>query len=251
MKVEPSSLGYGVIYLIVPSDDEVGIVKKLKLIGEPFFVVSCLGDMTACAIIVEKDMEQKTELVKNLISSARIVLTVDAKDSEFRADLTKTDFKILEKLLKNPKEKIDAIAKSTKLSTKTITRTIEKFEVNPAIQFTIIYDPKKLEKFIAFALLVMVQSNIKKIKKEIENAFGDHFWQVPVTAKELLVLFMYSDNIYNADTMRHKIKEIGGVVFTEVFFPKKITMPTNWISNSIKNAVRSERLHVPIKQINR
>ena len=42
-----------------------------------------------------------------------------------------------------------------------------------------------------------------------------------------------------------------GVAFTEVFFPKKITMPTNWISNSIKNAVRSERLHVPIKQINR
>ena len=251
MKVEPSSLGYGVIYLIVPSDDEVGIVKKLKLIGEPFFVVSCIGDMTACAIIVEKDMEQKTELVKNLISNARIVLTVDAKDSEFRADLTKTDFKILEKLLKNPKEKIDAIAKSTKLSTKTVTRTIEKFEVNPAIQFTIIYDPKKLEKFIAFALLVMVQSNIKKIKKEIETSFGDHFWQVPVTAKELLVLFMYSDNIYNADTMRHKIKEIDGVVFTEVFFPKKITMPTSWISNSVKNAARSERLHVSVKQINR
>ena len=251
MKVEPSSLGYGVIYLIVPSDDEVGIVKKLKLIGEPFFVVSCIGDMTACAIIVEKDMEQKTELVKNLISNARIVLTVDAKDSEFRADLTKTDFKILEKLLKNPKEKIDTIAKSTKLSTKTVTRTIEKFETNPAVQFTIIYDPKKLEKFIAFALIAMVQSNIKKIKDEIETSFGDYFWQVPVTAKELLVLFMYSDNIYNADTMRHKIKEIGGVVFTEVFFPKKITMPTSWISNSVKNAARSEKLHVSIKQINR
>ena len=97
----------------------------------------------------------------------------------------------------------------------------------------------------------MVQSNIKKIKKDIEIEFGDHFWQVPFNAKELLVLFMYSDNIYNADVMRHKIKEFDGVVFTEVFFPKKITMPTNWISNSIKNAVRSERLHVPIKQINR
>ena len=249
MKVEPPSLGYGVIYMTVPSDDEASIVKKLKLVGEPFFVVPCLGDITACAIVVEKDMEQKTELVKNLISNARIILTMDAKESEFRVDLTKTDFKILEQLLKNPKEKIDVIAKSTKLSTKTVTRTIEKFETNPAVQFTIIYDPKKLEKFIAFALIAMVQSDIKKIKDEIETSFGDYFWQVPVTAKELLVLFMYSDNIYNADTMRHKIKEIDGVVFTEVFFPKKITMPTNWISNSIKNASRSEKLHVPIKQI--
>jgi len=249
VKVEPPSLGYGVIYMIIPSDNEAGIVKKLKLVGEPFFVVPCLGDITACAIVVEKDLEQKIELVKNLIGNARIVLTMDAKDSEFRADLTKTDFKILEQLLKNPKEKIDSIAKSTKLSTKTVTRTIEKFESNPAIQFTIIYDPRKLEKFIAFALLAMVQNNIKKIKKEIETGFGDYFWQVPFTAKELLVLFMYSDNIYSADTMRHKIKKIDGVAFTEVFFPKKITMPTNWISNSVKNAARSEKLHVPIKQI--
>jgi len=251
MKIEPPSLGYGIIYLTVPSDDEVGIVKKLKLIGEPFFVVPCLGDIMACGIVVEKDVEQKTELVKNLISNARIVLTLDAKESEFRADLTKTDFKILDQLLKNPREKIDSISKSTMLSTKTVTRTIEKFEKNPAIQFTIIYDPRKLEKFVAFAVLAMVQNDIKKIKKEIEDAFGDHFWQVPFTAKELLVLFMYSDNIYNADAMRHKIKEINGVAFTEIFFPKKITMPTNWIINSIKNASRSERLHVPIKQINR
>jgi DNA-binding Lrp family transcriptional regulator len=251
MKVEPPSLGYGVIYLVVPSDDEVGIVKKLKLIGEPFFVVPCLGDIIACGIVVEKDVEQKTELVKNLISNARIVLTLDVKESEFRADLTKTDFKILEQLLKNPREKIDSMAKSTKLSTKTITRTIEKFEKNPAIQFTIIYDPRKLEKFVAFAVLAMVQSDVKKIKTEIETSFGDYFWQVPFTAKELLVLFMYSDNIYNADVMRHKIKEIDGIIFTEVFFPKKITMPTNWISNSIKNAALSQKLHVPVKQINR
>ena len=247
MKVEPPALGYGIIYLVVPSDDEVGIVKKLKLVGEPFFVVPCLGDITACGIVVEKDVEQKTELVKNLIPNARIVLTLDPTESEFRADLTKTDFKILEQLLKNPREKIDSISKSTVLSTKTITRTIEKFEKNPAIQFTIIYDPRKLEKFVAFAVLAMVQNDIKKIKKDIENEFGDHFWQVPFTAKELLVLFMYSDNIYNADAMRHKIKEINGVAFTEVFFPKKITMPINWISNSIKNASRSEKLHVPIK----
>ena len=251
MKVEPPSLGYGIIYLVVPSDDESDIVKKLKLVGEPFFVVPCLGDIIACGIVVEKDVEQKTELVKNLISNARIILTLDPKESEFRADLTKTDYKILEQLLKNPREKIDLMAKSTKLSTKTVTRAIEKFEVNPAIQFTIIYDPRKLGKFIAFAVLAMVQNDVKKIKKDIEIEFGDHFWQVPFTAKELLVLFMYSDNIYNADVLRRRIKEFDGVVFTEVFFPKKITMPTNWIINSIKNASRSERLHVPIKQINR
>ena len=249
VKMEPPSLGYGVIYLVIPSDDEVSIVKKLKLIGEPFFVVPCLGDITACGIVVEKDLEQKTELVKNLISNARIILTLNAQDSEFRLDLTKTDFKILEQLLKNPREKIDNLAESTSLSTKTVTRAIEKFETNPAVQFTIIYDPRKLEKFIAFALLAMVQDNTKKVLKEIEVGFGEYFWQVPFTAKEMLVLFMYSDNIYNADIIHHKIKHADGVVFTEVFFPKKIAMPTDWITNALKNALRSEKLHVPMNQI--
>jgi len=182
-------------------------------------------------------------LKKNARKGKRVVRLHDGDPSIYGA--------IREQMDNLYKEKIDSIAKSTKLSTKTVARTIEKFEANPAIQFTIIYDPRKLEKFIAFALLAMVQTNIKKIKKEIETSFGDNFWQVPFTAKELLVLFMYSDNIYNADTMRHKIKQIDGVAFTEVFFPKKITMPTNWIINSIKDAARSERLHVPIKQINR
>jgi len=249
VKMEPPSLGYGVIYLVIPSDDEVSIVKKLKLIGEPFFIVPCLGDITACGIVVEKDLEQKTELVKNLISNARIILTLNAQDSEFRLDLTKTDFKILEQLLKNPREKIDNLAESTSLSTKTVTRAIEKFETNPAVQFTIIYDPRKLEKFIAFALLAMVQDNTKKVLKEIEVGFGEYFWQVPFTAKEMLVLFMYSDNIYNADIIHHKIKHADGVAFTEVFFPKKIAMPTDWITNAIKNALRSEKLHVPMNQI--
>ena len=249
IKMEPPSLGYGVIYLVVPSDDEVGIVKKLKLVGEPFFVVPCLGDITACGIVVEKDLEQKTELVKNLISNVRIVLTLNPQDSELKAKLTKTDFKILEQLLKNPREKIDSLAESTSLSTKTVTRAIEKFETNPAIQFTIIYDPRKLEKFIAFALLAMVQNDTRKVLKEIEARFGDYFWQVPFTAKEMLVLFMYSDNIYNADIMHHKIKHADGVVFTEVFFPKKIAMPTDWITNALKNALRSEKLHVPMNQI--
>jgi len=93
MKVEPPALGYGIIYLVVPSDDEVGIVKKLKLVGEPFFVVPCLGDITACGIVVEKDVEQKTELVKNLISNARIILTLDPTESEFGVEKRKKEGK--------------------------------------------------------------------------------------------------------------------------------------------------------------
>jgi len=126
-------------------------------------------------------------------------------------------------------------------------------QIHKKINYIYVLTPKGIAEKTKLTINFMKRKmkEYDELKKEIETSFGDHFWQVPVTAKELLVLFMYSDNIYNADTMRHKIKEIDGVVFTEVFFPKKITMPTNWISNSVKNAARSEQLHVPIKQINR
>ena len=41
MKVEPASLGYGVIYMTVPSDDEAGIVKKTE---------TCWGAIFCCTM---------------------------------------------------------------------------------------------------------------------------------------------------------------------------------------------------------
>ena len=78
------------------------------------------------------------------------------------------------------------------------------------------------------------------------------FWQVPFTAKEMLVLFMYSDNIYSADIMHHKIKHTDGIAFTEVFFPEKDN-DANKTGYAIlsKNAALSQKLHVHIKQINK
>ena len=50
--------------------------------------------------------------------------------------LQKQDLEILEKLIKDPRQKIEQIAKNTNMSTKTITRCIEKLYENDGIQFT-------------------------------------------------------------------------------------------------------------------
>ena len=42
IKVEPPALGYGVIYLVVPSDDESDIVKKLSLLENHFLLCPAL-----------------------------------------------------------------------------------------------------------------------------------------------------------------------------------------------------------------
>ena len=65
----------------------------------------------------------------------------------------------LNKALDTYRKLIETIAKNTKMSTKTITRCIEKLNKNEGIQFTTIYDPKKIKKFIPYAIITWIDSN--------------------------------------------------------------------------------------------
>ncbi len=52
LKIEPPVLGYGVLYFVVTGEDLDKILQQVKLIGEPFFVVPCVGGITVCSIVV-------------------------------------------------------------------------------------------------------------------------------------------------------------------------------------------------------
>ena len=55
LKIEPHLLGYNVIYLVTTGQDVNEIVNQVKLVGEPFFVVPCIGDtMTSISFFVPK-----------------------------------------------------------------------------------------------------------------------------------------------------------------------------------------------------
>ena len=69
------------------------------------------------------------------------------------------------------------------------------------------------------------------------------------TAKELLVLFMYSDNIYNADAMRHKIKKIRCCLYG---IQKRYA--TNWIYQKrikIREAARADQTNYLIDVVSK
>ena len=51
LKIEPHLLGYNVIYLVTTGQDVNKIVNQVKLVGEPFFVVPCVGGISALSLI--------------------------------------------------------------------------------------------------------------------------------------------------------------------------------------------------------
>ena len=244
LKIEPHILGYNVIYLVTTGQDVNEIVKQVKLVGEPFFVVPCVGGYSACGIVVKGEVEQKIAIIKNMLKQVRILNIFEAEDAGIESNLTKTDLDVIEQLLKNPREQIDVVAKNAKISSKTVARSIEKLQENPAFQFTLTYDPGKIKPYIAHAVLCVVNGNIETLLKVLRKQFEEHFMQIPFIAKNQIALFLYSEDIFEMDEMVQKASDVENVVAVENFMPKKISLPQDWIRNGIKENRKSERLHL-------
>lgn len=243
LKIEPPVLGYSVLYFVVTGKEIEDIIQKIQLVGEPFFVVPCVGGITVCSIVVKEDPEKKMNLAKNLLRDVRVLSIFEAKNPEIRSDLTKTDIEIIDILLRDPRLKIEEIAKKSGFSTKTIARSLEKLQNDEAIQFTLIYNPKNMGEFIPFAILVGV-TDVKKTLAKLAKVFSESFLQNPFVHMNQIVLFMYTDNIYKMDDLSGKVHDIEGIHSVDLFMPKKITFLNKWVKDAIIQAKKSKRLHL-------
>jgi len=244
IKVEPPVLGYGVLYFVVSGENISEILEQASLVGEPYFVVPCVGGITVCGISVKENMEQKIELAKKLMKDVRVLSIFEAENPGFSANLTKTDLEILEELIKDPRQKIEQIARNTKMSTKTITRCIEKLHENEGIQFTLVYDPKKIDNFIPHAILTWIEGDLNETLQNLNETFSESYLQIPFLAKNQIVLFMYSDNIYKMDELTQKVRNIKNIKSADLFIPKKISFYVKWIEKAINDFKKSPKLHL-------
>jgi DNA-binding Lrp family transcriptional regulator len=244
LKIEPPVLGYSVLYFVVVGKEMDHILDQIRLIGEPFYVVPCIGGITVCSIVVKEDPAKKMELAQNLLRDVRVLSIFEAKNPEIRSDLTKTDIAIIDILLKDPRLKIEEIAKKSSFSTKTIARSLEKLQNDEAIQFTLIYNPKNMGEFIPFAVLVGVKGDIKKTLAKLDKVFLESFLQKPFVHMNQIVLFMYTNNVYKMDDLAQKVHEIDGIQSVDLFMPKSITFPQKWARDAIVQAKKSKRLHL-------
>ncbi len=244
IKVEPPVLGYGVLWFVVSGENTKEILEQLSLVGEPFIVVPCVGGVTVCSIVVKDNFEQKIELASKLMKDVRVLLIFEAENPGYDTNLTKTDLEILEELIKDPRQKIEKIAKSTNLSTKTITRCLEKFNENEGIQFTSTYDPRKIEDFIPYAILTGIEGDLKKTLETLNNTFSESYLQIPFIAKNQIVLFMYSNSVFDMDEITQKVRSTKNVKSSDLFIPKKISFYIKWIENAINDAKKSSKLHL-------
>ena len=244
VKVEPPVLGCGILYIVVSGQNIDEILEQVSLVGKPYFVVPCIGGITVCSIVVKENLEQKVELARKLMSDVRVLSIFEAKNPEFNSNLTKTDLEILGELVRDPRQKIEKIAKSTSMSTKTVTRCIEKFHENDGIQFTLIYDPRKIEDFIPHVILALIEGDQKETLKNLNDLFSESYLQNPFIAENQIVLFMYSDSIFKMDELTQRVRTVKNIKSADLFIPKKLSFYLKWIKKAITDSKKSPRLHL-------
>lgn len=244
IKVDPPVLGLGVLYIVISGQNIKEILEQTSLIGKPFFVVPCVGEVVVCGIVIKENLQEKIELAKKLMKDLKVLSIFEAENPGFNSNFTKTDLEILKQLMKDPRQKIESISKKTNLSTKTITRCIEKFDENEGIQFTLVYDPTKIKGFIPHAVLTWIDGDLKETLKKMEKKFSDSFLQIPFIAKNQIVLFMYSKDIYNMDILTQKVRNMDNVKSADLFIPKKIIFYHKWLELAIDESKKSPTLHL-------
>ena len=244
IKVEPPVLGNGVLYFVVSGENMDEVLEQISLVGEPFLVVPCIGGVTVCSIVIKENLEQKIELAKKLMKDVRVLSIFEAENPGFNSSFTKTDFEILEELIKDPRQKIEKIAKNTNMSTKTITRCIDKFQKNDGVQFTLIYDPKRIKNFIPHAILTWIDGDLKETLEIMDNVFSKSYLQIPFIAKNQIVLLMYSENVFKMDELTQKVRMIKNVKSADLFIPKKIMFYNKWLENAVTDSKKSSKLHI-------
>lgn len=244
LKIEPPVLGYSVLYFVVTGKEVDYILDKIRLVGEPFFVVPCVGGITVCSIAVKGDPGHSMEIAKNILRDVRVLSIFEAGNPEIRSDLTKTDIEIIDILLTDPRMKIEEIAKVSKFSTKTVGRSLDKLQSDEAIQFTAIYNPRNMGEFIPFAILVSVEGSVRHTLSELEMRFKKSFLQKPFVHLDKIVMFFYSDNLYKIDELGQSVHEVKGIKSVDLFIPKEINFPQKWAKSTIEQAKKSKRLHL-------
>ena len=244
IKVEPPVLGYGVLWFVVSGENIKEILEQLSLVGEPFIVVPCVGGITVCSIVVKDNFEQKIDLASKLMKDVRVLSIFEAENPGYDTNITKTDLEILQELIKDPRQKIEKIAKNVNLSTKTVTRCLEKLHENEGIQFTVVYNPKKIKNFIPHAILTWIEGDLKETLETLNNKFSKSYLQIPFIAKNQIVLFMYSNSVFDMDEITQKVRSIKNIKSADLFIPKKISFYIKWIENAIADAKKSSKLHL-------
>ena len=229
LQVEPPVLGRGVFYIVVTGRDYDEIAGQVRLVGEPFLIVPCVGGVTVCGIVASDEVERGIELARGLMRDVRVLSMFEAGGEERGGRIAGTDLAVAGRLVDDPRRGAGGIAAELGLSARTVARSIKRLQGNGAVRFSAVYDPTRIEGYIPHVVVAWTEGAAGRALGRLNRRFGKSYLQTPFVARNHIVLFMYSRDIFELDNLTEAVRETSGVGSTDLFIPKRIVFPDGWM----------------------
>lgn len=228
LQVEPPVLGRGVFYAVVTGRDYDEIAGQVRLVGDPFLIVPCVGGVTVCGIVARDEVRRAIELARGLMRGVRILSMFEA-GLQGGGGMTGTDTAVMGRLARDPRRRIDEVAGELGLSARTVARSIARMRGNEGVRFSAVYDPTRFGRYIPHVVVAWTDGDAGRMRGRLDRKFRPSYLQRPFVAKNHIVLFMYSAGIFELDDLTQRVRETAGVGSIDLFIPKRITFPQEWM----------------------
>jgi DNA-binding Lrp family transcriptional regulator len=226
------------------SEDD--IIKQLNLLGDVRVCAKLLEGSTIFVISLRPGAEGKIGLIRDLLKQS--ALDVEYAFMNYRPISMKvhtSDFKIIKVLLSNPRMQVEGIAREISLSTKTVTRRLQKLRENHIVEFGIIRNMSSMQLtgYIEFGVMIhleddsVYQSVLDKIYQEMQ----EYFFAIPhANQKEGIFLVFFCPNIPTVDLILRRLESYEGVNGTETFITTKLVYYQDWVKTETDKRLKSK-----------
>jgi DNA-binding Lrp family transcriptional regulator len=211
------------------------LIEKLRALGSVYLHVDCLGGTSVFGIVTKENLDELEVQLSNTIKPATLI-DVFTGDLQLRPfTLSSTDFRIIKLLLDKPRMTNDEIAKSIFVSKKTVRRRLEFMTSNHVLDFGIVYNPSAMKGYIYFGLIIQTERyHYKKVLDQIYLNFEHYLLRHPQTVhRDVIVLNLYSRNIYDIQTILKKAESFNAVTKAEIFQTLKTEILDKWVYEEI------------------
>ena len=213
------------------------IIEKFGSFGSVYLHVDCLGGTSVFGLAIKESIDDIESLLTSTVKPATLRNIFRGKLESTDIALTSTDLRIIKCLLGEPRMKNEDIAKLASVSQKTVKRRLEFMRRNHVIAFGIVYNPSAMKGYIYFGLIIQTEHyQYQSVLEQVYINFERYLLRHPDTVHEdVIILNMYSRNIYDLELILKLAESFNGVTKAEIFQTLKTEILEKWVIEEIDN----------------
>lgn len=207
------------------------IMRKLNLMGETLVYAKSMGATYIFYMLVKKGAERKIDVIADLLNPAVVEYKFTILEPA-TMKLTNSDFKIIKCLVGDPRMGIKDISINTSISSRTISKRIERMLRNQILFFSLITDMSvlPLTGYIEFVLIISIERDFyyyisERIYDDLDEYLVDIFNS---NKKDIVFANFFCSNIAVMDKIVTNVESYHGVKSIELFIISKISYYENW-----------------------